>query len=85
MKPQTIQIFLPDGSPASIREAEITNRFFKAILFPRNKIQEVAQREMVRYTGLYFLFGITEARTKHFSLSDVDYKQIVGDEINYWK
>lgn len=23
-KPQTIQIFLPDGSPISIREAEIT-------------------------------------------------------------
>ena len=25
MKPQTIQIFLPDGHPTSIREAEITN------------------------------------------------------------
>lgn len=60
MKPQTIQIFLPDGSPTSIREAEITNRLLKAILFPRNKIQEVAKREMVHFTGVYFLFGTDE-------------------------
>jgi len=24
MKPQTIQIFLPDGSPANIKEVELT-------------------------------------------------------------
>jgi len=59
-KPQTIQIFLPDGSPTSIREAEITNRLVKAILFPRNKIKEVAKREMVHFTGVYFLFGFSE-------------------------
>ncbi|MBC2844912.1 GIY-YIG nuclease family protein [Winogradskyella flava] len=58
-KPQTIQIFLPDGSPTSIREAELTNRLVKAILFPRNKIQEVAKRDMVHFTGVYFLFGNT--------------------------
>ncbi|MDG1529089.1 MAG: GIY-YIG nuclease family protein [Polaribacter sp.] len=60
MKPQTIQIFLPDGSPTSIKEAEITNRLIKAILFPRNKIQEVSKREMVHFTGIYFLFGSDE-------------------------
>jgi hypothetical protein len=64
IKPQTIQIFLPDGSPTSIREAEITNRLVKAIVFPRNKIQEVAKREMVSYTGLYFLFGQSEDDAK---------------------
>lgn len=31
MKPQTIQIFLPDGSPTSIKEAELTNRLVKAV------------------------------------------------------
>ena len=31
-KPQTIQIFLPDGSPRSVKIAEITNRVVKAIL-----------------------------------------------------
>ncbi|EDP70140.1 hypothetical protein FBALC1_11422 [Flavobacteriales bacterium ALC-1] len=63
-KPQTIQIFLPDGSPTSIREAEITNRLVKAILFPRNKMQEVAKREMVHFTGVYCLFGNTEDGAK---------------------
>jgi len=64
MRPQTIQIFLPDGQPTSIREAEITNRLVKAILFPRNKMQEVAKREMVHFTGIYFLFGNTEDGSK---------------------
>jgi hypothetical protein len=59
-RPQTIQIFLPDGSPTSIKEAEITNRLLKAILFPRNKLQEVTKREIVHFTGVYFLFGTTE-------------------------
>ena len=63
-RPQTIQIFLPDGSPTSIREAEITNRLVKAILFPRNKMQEVAKREMVHFTGVYFLFGVSEDGAK---------------------
>ncbi|APG66332.1 hypothetical protein LPB136_13535 [Tenacibaculum todarodis] len=63
-RPQTIQIFLPDGSPTSIREAEITNRLVKAILFPRNKMQEVVKRDMVHFTGVYFLFGSTEDGAK---------------------
>jgi hypothetical protein len=63
-RPQTIQIFLPDGSPTSIREAELTNRLLKAILFPRNKMQEVSKREMVNFTGVYFLFGNTEDSAK---------------------
>lgn len=57
MKPQTIQIFLPDGSPISIREAEITNRLVKAVLFPRSKMDEVSKRDSVHFTGVYFLFG----------------------------
>jgi hypothetical protein len=63
-RPQTIQIFLPDGSPTSIKEAEITNRLVKAILFPRNKLQEVSKREMVHFTGVYFLFGTSEDGVK---------------------
>lgn len=62
-RPQTIQIFLPDGSPISIKEAEITNRLVKAIMFPRNKIQEVAKRKIVNFTGVYFLFGKKEDET----------------------
>ena len=65
-RPQTIQIFLPDGSPTSIREAEITNRLVKAILFPRSKMNEVSKREHVHFTGLYFLFGPSEEGGKPF-------------------
>lgn len=64
IRPQTIQIFLPDGSPTSIKEAEITNRLVKAVFFPRNKINEVSKRELVNYTGVYFLFGIEEETGK---------------------
>ena len=33
MKPQTIQIFLPDGSPTNIKEAGLTNHFIKFIRY----------------------------------------------------
>ncbi len=65
-RPQTIQIFLPDGSPTSIKEAEITNRLVKAILFPRSKMAEVSKREQVHNTGIYFLFGPSEEGGKSF-------------------
>lgn len=89
MKPQTIQIFLPDGSPTSIREAEITNRLLKAILFPRNKIQEVAKREMVHFTGVYFLFGTDdEENTPKVYIGEGEdcYKRIMAHNRNkdYW-
>ncbi len=56
-RPQTIQIFLPDGSPRSVRIAEITNRVVKAILVPKNKIDYIATRSEIRNVGVYFLFG----------------------------
>ena len=57
MRPKTIQIFLPDGSPRSIRIAEITSRIAKAVQIPRNKIKEAGTREEVSQPGVYFLFG----------------------------
>ena len=65
MRPQTIQLFLPDGSPISIREAEITNRLVNAILFPRNKIKEVAKREGVHFTGIFFYLVIQKMALHH--------------------
>lgn len=59
-KPQTIQIFLPDGSPTSLKEAELTNRLIKTIYFPRTAIEKAAKREITKYTGVYFLFGEDE-------------------------
>jgi hypothetical protein len=56
-RPQTIQIFLPDGSPRSVKIAEITNRIVQAIFIPRNKLNYIGERNEVRNVGIYFLFG----------------------------
>ncbi|MEC7782166.1 MAG: GIY-YIG nuclease family protein [Bacteroidota bacterium] len=88
-RPQTIQIFLPDGSPTSIREAELTNRLMKAVLFPRNKLPEVSQREFVHYTGVYFLFGSKEEIAKpivYIGEGENCYKRILSHHRNkdFW-
>ncbi len=56
-RPQTIQIFLPDGNPRGVRIAEITNRTVKAILFPRNQFDYMLTRGELTNVGFYFLFG----------------------------
>ena len=55
-RPQTIQIFLPDGSPRSVKIAEITNRVVQAIFIPRNKLEYIGERDEVKNVGLYFFF-----------------------------
>jgi hypothetical protein len=59
-RPQTIQIFLPDGNPRGVRIAEITNRTVKAILFPRNQFDYILTRYELSNVGYYFLFGEAE-------------------------
>ncbi|NKI26869.1 GIY-YIG nuclease family protein [Arenibacter sp. 6A1] len=63
-RPQTIQIFLPDGSPRSVKIAEITNRVVKAILVPRNKLEYIASRNELKNVGIYFLFGELAEKAK---------------------
>ncbi|MBD7971108.1 GIY-YIG nuclease family protein [Paenibacillus gallinarum] len=63
-KAKTIQIFLPDGSPRSIKIAEITSRIVKAILIPRNRLVEAGQRVETKGVGIYFLFGQSENDAK---------------------
>lgn len=60
MKPQTIQIFLPEGAPTSVKEAELTNRLIKTIWFPRTAMDKAAKRDISQFTGVYFLFGDDE-------------------------
>jgi hypothetical protein len=64
MRPQTIQIFLPDGNPSSIKIADLTNRLILATLIPRKKLVESGERNEIRKYGLYFLFGINEEKSK---------------------
>lgn len=63
-RPQTIQIFLPNGSPRGIKIAEITNRVVKAVLIPRNQLENAAKRPEVNNVGLYFLFGTSDESAK---------------------
>jgi len=63
-RPQTIQIFLPDGSPRSVKIAEITNRVVKAVLVPRNKLDYIATRNELNNVGIYFLFGESADKAK---------------------
>lgn len=64
LRPQTIQIFLPDGSPRSIKIAEITNRVVKAVLIPRNQLANAGKRTEVSNVGLYLLFGESDESAK---------------------
>ncbi|MBS4224206.1 GIY-YIG nuclease family protein [Lederbergia citrea] len=61
---KTIQIYMPDGSPISIKIAEITTRIVQLILIPRNKLSEMAQREEAKNVGIYFLFGKSDTDGK---------------------
>ena len=63
-RPQTIQIFLPEGNPRGVKIAELTNRVVKAILVPRNKLEYMASRNELANVGLYFLFGNTLDKVK---------------------
>ncbi|MES2766014.1 MAG: GIY-YIG nuclease family protein [Bacteroidota bacterium] len=63
-RPQTIQIFLPDGNPTSIKIADLTNRLMVAILIPRNKLLDTEVRPEIKKYGIYFLFGINEDKAK---------------------
>jgi len=55
--PKTIQIFLPDGNPRSIKIAEITSRTVQAILIPRSKLDFAAKRDELNNVGIYFLIS----------------------------
>jgi hypothetical protein len=57
MRGKTINIYMPDGNPRSIKICEITDSIVKAIFIPRNKLSELSNREEMHHPGVYFLFG----------------------------
>lgn len=60
----TIQVFLPDGNPRSIKMAEITSRTVQAVLIPRAKLDEAAKRAELKNVGVYFLIGSSDDDSK---------------------
>lgn len=61
---KTIQIYLPDGNPRSLKIAEITSRTIQAILLPRSKLSDITNRKELNNVGVYFLFGLHENLSK---------------------
>ena len=61
---KTIQIFLPDGNPRSIKIAEITSRTVQAILIPRAKLEEASERKELKNVSIYFLIGSSDEESK---------------------
>ena len=61
---KTIQIYLPDGNPRSIKIAEVTSRTIQAILVPRSKLDTAVKREELANVGIYFLVGNPDDETK---------------------
>ena len=59
---KTIQIYLPDGNPRSLKIAEITSRTVSAILIPRSILEEAAKRDELNSVGVYLLFGSEESK-----------------------
>jgi len=57
---KTIQIFIPDGNPRSVRVAEVTSRIVKVVLIPRSKLDYIASRDDIKNVGMYFLIGNPE-------------------------
>lgn len=60
----TIQVFLPDGNPRGLKFAEITSRTVQAMLIPRARLDEAANRPELKNVGVYFLVGTSDEDSK---------------------
>ncbi len=52
-----ITLFLVDGEPDGIKTLTLGGWNGLGLIFPRNKLKEVGDNEMVKKPGVYFLFG----------------------------
>lgn len=62
--PKTLQVFLPEGTPAGIQIAELTTRIVQAISVPRTHLKPFYNRPESHYVGTYFLFGGEDDESK---------------------
>ena len=87
-QPRTIQIFLPDGDPSSIRVAEITTSIVRLIEVPRNQVAEFLKMPEAHQVGLYFLVGRENQDEVYIGQSgDVGHRlgQHLKDETKDWE
>lgn len=64
IRAKTIQIYLPDGNPRSVRIAEITSRTVQAVLVPRSQLKFIAGRDELKNVSIYFLVGNPDEESK---------------------
>jgi hypothetical protein len=57
MSGKSIRIFLPDGTAAGLRIAELGLSTIKVVVAPRSVLTQLAERPESRKTGLYLLVG----------------------------
>lgn len=62
--PKTLQVFLPEGTPAGIQVAELTTRIVQAISVPRTHLKQFFERPESQFVGTYFLFGGEDDESK---------------------
>ncbi len=63
-KAKTIQIFLLDGNPRSVKIAEITSRTIQTMLIPRSQLEFASTRNELNNVGIYFLIGNPDENSK---------------------
>lgn len=88
-RPQTIQIFLPEGDPRGLglRVAEITSRNIKALQVPRSQVENLLARTEAKQPACYFLFGESADGYKAYIGQTEDMKQRIGchdDKKDFW-
>jgi len=57
MTGRSIRIFLPDGTPAGLRTAELGLSTIKAVVAPRALLATLAERREAQRTGVYLVVG----------------------------
>jgi hypothetical protein len=73
---KSIRIFLPDGTPAGLRYAELVNWTGQVWICPRTRVSELQQWDQTRQPGTYFLFGFDEQTGQRLAY--------IGEAENVW-
>jgi hypothetical protein len=71
MRAQTIQIFLPQGEPMGVRQAEITTRTVRVFDIPRGELSSLPEDVNLKVQGVYFLFS-TEEESRQVYVGESD-------------
>jgi hypothetical protein len=63
-KGETVKVFLIDGSPAGLIQCTIANWIGVTYKIPRTELDQCKEREHLKQSGVYFLFGKSEEDEK---------------------